>query len=460
MADLAIHRGAASRVLAATCISYTVVLLDASIVNVALAEIGHTLGSSVAGLQWIVNAYTLTFASLLMTGGTLGDRFGARNVYLTGLTVFVLGSVLCGCAPNLATLSLARALQGIGSALLVPCSLALINDAYPHPTRRAAAVSLWMGCGGVAMASGPLIGGLLIHSFGWRSIFFVNVPIGLAGVWLAQAVERTPVERTASSRTRHVDLPGQLAVAVALASLIGVLIEGHRLGWQSAPIVAGMTISVAAWTTFFVVEFRTRHPMLPMQFFRNALFSASTLVSMISAFVFYGMLFTFSLFYQQARDYSALDTGLAFLPMTAMVALGGLLSSRVVKRLGVRESMCVAFALYALGALGMSFATANSPYWLAVAPMLAIGMASGFISPAATSPALGTVDRQRVGIAAAVLNSARQSGSALGVAVFGTFISTAHVFQAAMNLILGIVVTLSMFAAGVWWMAARAHGSR
>lgn len=237
MAALAPTRSAASRVLAATCISYTVVLLDASIVNVALGEISHALRSNIAGLQWVVNAYTLTFASLLMTGGTLGDRLGARNVYLTGLSVFVLGSVLCGFAPDLTTLTLARALQGVGSAMLVPCSLALINDAYPLPARRAAAVSLWMGCGGVAMASGPLIGGLLIHLLGWRSIFFVNVPIGLAGIWLAQAVERT-----ASPGTRHVDLPGQLAGIVALGTVIGVLIEGHRLGWQSAPIVAGIAI--------------------------------------------------------------------------------------------------------------------------------------------------------------------------------------------------------------------------
>lgn len=450
MADLAPTRTAASRVLAATCISYTVVLLDASIVNVALGEISHTLRSNVAGLQWVINAYTLTFASLLMTGGTLGDRLGARNVYLAGLAVFVLGSVLCGCAPDLATLTLARALQGAGSAMLVPCSLALINAAYPVASSRAAAVSLWMGCGGVAMASGPLIGGLLVHLLGWRSIFFVNVPIGLVGIGLTLSVERA-----ASSRTRHFDLLGQVAVIVALSTLIGVLIEGSVLGWQSAPILAGIAISGAAWMAFFVIETRTRDPMLPMQFFRNALFSASTFVSMASAFVFYGMLFTFSLYYQQARGYSALDTGLAFLPMTGMVALGGLLSSRLVKHLGARQSMCIAFALYALGALGMSLSTARSPYWLAVVPMLAIGMASGFISPAATSPALGTVDHNRAGIAAAVLNSARQSGSALGVAIFGAFISTAHAFQSAMDLILGIVVVLSMMAACVWWAASR-----
>ncbi|WP_133649098.1 MFS transporter [Paraburkholderia flava] len=446
MAELVSTRSTAHRVLAATSISYTVVLLDASIVNVALREIGSTLSSSVTGLQWVINAYTLTFASLLMTGGTLGDRLGARNVYFAGLALFVLASVLCGFAPDLATLTLARALQGIGSALLVPCSLALINDAYPVPSERAAAVSVWMGCGGVAMASGPLVGGLLIHLLGWRSIFFVNVPIGIVGLWLTLSVDRT-----VSSRTRHFDLPGQLAAIVGLGALIGVLIEGPVLGWTSVPIVVALATTGAAWVAFFVIEMRTRNPMLPLQFFRNALFSASTFVSMASAFVFYGMLFTFSLYYQQVRGYSALDTGLAFLPMTGMVAIGGLLSSRLVKYLGSRPSMCIAFGLYAAGALGMMLSSAHSHYWLAVAPLLAIGLASGFISPAATSPALGTVEKNRAGVAAAVLNSARQSGSALGVAIFGTFISTAHAFQTAMSAVLGIVAVLSLVAALVWW---------
>jgi MFS transporter, DHA2 family, methylenomycin A resistance protein len=442
---------AARRVLAATCISYTIVLLDASIVNVALKVIGHSLASDVTGLQWVVNAYTLTFASLLLTGGTLGDRLGSRNVYLAGLAVFALASALCGVAPNLAALVLARALQGLGSAMLVPCSLALINHAYPEPARRAAAVSLWMGCGGVAMAAGPLIGGLLIQLFGWRSLFFVNVPIGLAGVWLTLSVERdTP------SRSRHFDWPGQAAAIVALGTLIAVLIEGAVLGWGSAVIVAGIVVCGLAWTAFVVIEARGRHPMLPLSFFRSALFSGSTFVSMASAFVFYGMLFTFSLFFQQVRGDSPLDAGLAFLPMTIMVAAGGLGSSRLVKRFGERGSMCAAFGLYAAGALGMTLSTAHSPYWMAIAPMLAIGFASGFISPAATSPALGTVDKSRAGVAAAVLNSARQSGAALGVAIFGAFISMLTTFQAAMDVALGVVVVVSAAAAAVWWAAGRA----
>ncbi|VWC30702.1 MFS transporter [Burkholderia lata] len=444
------NRAAARRALAATCVSYTLVLLDASIVNVALIDIAHTFGSRVAGLQWIVNAYTLAFASLLMTGGTLGDRLGDRDVYIAGLAVFVAASALCGVAPNLPALAIARALQGVGSAMLVPCSLALLNRAFPESAARASAISLWMGCGGIAMASGPLIGGLLIHLFGWRSLFFVNLPLGLAGIWLGRTVARAD-----GDASRHFDWGGQAAAIVAIAALIGTLIEGPSLGWHSAPIVGGAIASAVAWIAFIAIEARRREPMLPLAFFRNRLFAGSTFVSMASAFVFYGLLFVLSLFYRQIRGASPLDTGLAFLPMTAMVALGGLCSGTLVARFGARGSMCAAFALYAAGALGMTGIGATTPAWLAVAPMLAIGFASGFISPAATSPALGTIDRRRAGVAAAALNAARQSGSALGVAIFGACIATLQPFPAAMRVALGIATGLSALAATMWWITAR-----
>lgn len=443
-------RAAARRVLAATCVSYTLVLLDASIVNVALTDIAHTFGSRVAGLQWIVNAYTLAFASLLLTGGTLGDRFGDRTVYVAGLALFVAASALCGIAPTLPALAVARALQGVGSAMLVPCSLALINRAFPEPAARASAISLWMGCGGIAMASGPLIGGLLIHLSGWRSLFFVNLPLGLAGIWLGRTVARAAVDRS-----RHFDWGGQAAAIVAIAALIGTLIEGPSLGWRSVPIVGGAVTSVVAWIAFIAIEARRREPMLPLAFFRNRLFAGSTFVSMASAFVFYGLLFVLSLFYRQVRGASPLDTGLAFLPMTAMVALGGLCSGRIVARFGARGTMCAAFGLYAAGALGMTGIGATTPAWLAVAPMLAIGFASGFISPAATSPALGTVDRRRAGVAAAALNAARQSGSALGVAIFGACIATLQPFPVAMRAALVMAIALSAFAAATWWITTR-----
>ncbi|HEY2000602.1 MFS transporter [Paraburkholderia sp.] len=439
----------ARRVLCATSISYTIVLLDASIVNVALEQIGSTLRSNVAGLQWVVNAYTLSFATLLLTGGTLGDRLGAKPVYLAGLAVFALASALCGFAPNLLTLTLARALQGVGSAMLVPCSLALINRAFPDPAAKASAVGVWMGCGGIAMASGPLLGGILIHWLGWRSIFVVNVPIALAGVWLTRSVNHE-----AASQRGHFDVAGQASAIVALGTLIAVLIEGPTLGWRMPLIASGACVSCAAWIAFFVIEKRRAHPMLPLSFFTNPLFSASTTVSMASALVFYGLLFIFSIGYQTMHGYSPLETGLAFLPMTAMVAAGGLTSNRIVKLCGPRAAMCAAFTLYAAGSLTMLAAPPAAPYWLAIAPMLAIGLAAGFISPAATSPAMGTVDTHHAGVAAAVLNSARQSGAALGVAIFGGFITAVQPFASALRVALATAAVVALMTALLWWIAS------
>ena len=437
------------RVLAATSISYVVVLLDTSIVNVALDRIAMGLGTHIAGLQWVVSAYTLAFASLLLTGGALGDRWGARNVYLAGLLVFTLASAACGFAPGLPLLIAARVLQGVGAAMLVPCSLKLINVAFPDPEQRARAIGVWIGLGGVAMAAGPLVGGALIQLFDWRSIFLVNVPIGIAGLGMTWRIARD----RGSAQGARLDHAGQAAAIVALGTLIGVLIEGHILGWRSPFVLAGIAISAASWVAFFVVESRSAHPMLPLHFFRNRVFAASTIASTASAFVFYGLFFVTSLYYQQERGNSPLWAGLAFLPMTATVAIASIVSSRVVRACGTRGSMCLAFGLYAAGALGMLGTRPSSPYWLGIAPMLAIGLASGFISPAATAPAMGTVERQRAGIAAAVLNAARQAGAAIGVAIFGTLVAGSHPFEIGMHAALWTAAVVSLMAAWAWWLA-------
>lgn len=437
------------RILAATSISYIVVLLDASIVNVALAHIATSFSTDIAGLQWVVSAYTLSFASLLLTGGALGDRLVARDVYLAGLALFTLASALCGIAPSLIVLVGARTLQGIGAAMLVPCSLKLIHHACPDARERASAIGIWVGCGGVAMAAGPLIGGVLIHAFGWRSIFFASVPAGLIGMSLTYHIARDET----SPHMRHLDLAGQVTAMLALGTLIAVLIEGPHLGWQSMPVLTGFAISVSAAFAFLMIENQRSEPMFPLSFFRNDIFTASTVVSMASAFVFYGLLFVFSLYYQQVRGYSPLQAGLAFLPMTAMVAIGSMTSHRLVQAIGSRGSMCMAFGAYAVGSLGMWSCTATSPYWAAVLPLLAIGLASGFVSPAATAPAMGTVAGGQAGIAAAVLNSARQTGAALGVAIFGALIATLHPFVRGMHAALWGSVAISIMALFVWWFA-------
>jgi DHA2 family methylenomycin A resistance protein-like MFS transporter len=282
------------RVLWATSISYVVVILDTSIVNVALERIGASLAGGVAGLQWVVNAYTLTFASLLLSGGTLGDRLGARYVYMTGLAAFTVASALCGAAPSLAWLTMGRVLQGVGAALLVPASMALINGVCTDSRERAAAFGVWAGLGGTAMAVGPVLGGVLIGLVGWRSIFLLNVPVCLAGIVMAARVARVaPQPRTGAPR--RLDLTGQAAAIAALALLNAAIIEAPSCGWLAPLVLAGLVAACAAAFAFVALQKRHVQPMLPPGFFRQPVFSAAVIVSMISAFTFYGLLFDLSL---------------------------------------------------------------------------------------------------------------------------------------------------------------------
>lgn len=444
------------RVLLATCVSYAVILLDTSVANVALPSIGATLDMPLAGLQWVMSAYTLAFASILLTGGALGDRWGARRVYLAGLIAFTLASLACGLAPTAAALIAARAAQGLGAALLVPSALKLIQHAYTDPVQRARAIGLWVGCGGVAMAAGPLAGGALTQWLGWRSIFLLNLPLGLFGAAMAWRIPAASESR----RATPLDLPGQLTAVVALAALIGVLIEGQALGWTSAPILTGAALAVAAGLAFLRIEARSPHAMLPLTLFSAPLFAASTLVSLASAFVFYGLFFVASLGFQDLRHYAPLQAGLAFLPMTASVALASMASHRIARACGPTVSMCVAFSLYAAGALGLLAAGSSSAYADSVLPLLAIGLASGFISPAATAPALDTVAPQRAGVAAAALNTARQAGAALGVAVFGTLLTALPSFEDGARAALVIAAVLSLLAALAWASLARGRKQR
>lgn len=437
------------RVLLATSLSYVVVILDTSIVNVALVRIGESLGSDVAGLQWAVNAYTLTFASLLLTGGALGDRFGGRNVYLTGLLLFGTASALCGVAPELVTLVVARVLQGIGAAMLVPCSLALISTAYPDSQERAGAIAIWAGCGGTAMAAGPLVGGLLIHWLGWRSIFFVNVPITACGAWFTLRIRAAVREH----RPARMDLAGQAAAVVALGSSVAVLIEGTKFGWRSLPIEAAIVVVIAAWTTFLLIEQRRAAPMLPLELFRNPVFSASVWVSLISALVFYGLLFLLSLYFQDGRGWQPLQTGLAFLPLTAMVTVGSFTAGRLSNMFGARRIVVAGFLLYVAGFAGL-FALANdAPYWRIALCFPAVGFGSGVITPAATAAMMGMIDKSRAGIAAGVLNASRQSGSAFGVAIFGLLMSLPQSAVAGVHAAMGLAIILCLLAAACWQMA-------
>lgn len=438
------------RVVAATSISYIVVVLDTSIVNVALERIANGLQTDLSGLQWVVNAYTLTFASLLLSGGTLGDRLGPRRLYMAGLALFTTASAMGGFAGSLAMLTLARILQGVGAAMLVPCSLTLLNHAFHDPKERAAAIAVWAGCGGAALAAGPLAGGLLIGAFGWRSIFLANVPIGLLGLWLTRRVATDDPRR----ETRSLDLAGQTAAIVALGFFIAALIEGPAFGWSWPLILTAFGIGALSGAAFLALEARGREPMLPLGFFRNGIFSGASFVAATTTLTTFGLIFVLSLYFQQARGYSPLLTGLAFLPLTAVVTGGNMVSGRMMKAAGASRPVTIGLGFCIAGYLGFLPTNDSTPFWMMALPMIAIGIGGGLITPAVTAALMETVEKQRAGIAAGVLNTARQTGSALGVAIFGALLASFQPISTGLDAVLVTAAAISLLAAAVWWRSA------
>ncbi len=445
------------RILMATCLSYVLVILDTSIVNIALEPISTSLNAGVAGLQWVVNAYTLTFASLLLTGGALGDRLGVKKIYLVGLLIFASASALCGFSPTLLALIFARVLQGIGAALLVPCSLALINSVYPDASERAGAIAKWAGFGGIAMAAGPLVGGVLTHYFGWHCIFLVNVPLALAGVWLTTRVQ---IENVTARSVHHPDGVGQILAIVALASTVAVLTASAKLSWGDLRIVAGSVVAVIAWGLFMLAETRARQPMLPLRFFKNMVFSAAAFISLVSALVFYGLFFLLSLYFQTIRNWTPLQTGLAFLPLTLFVTLGSFASGPLSRYLSTLHLVGGGFLLYAVGFLGLYAVADNEPYWRIALYFPAMGFGAGIITPAATASLMNVIDKSQTGIAAGVLNASRQAGSAFGVAIFGTVLTGAGTLRDSINLAISLAIGLSLLAALCWTLALKRDARR
>ncbi|WP_027801879.1 MFS transporter [Paraburkholderia dilworthii] len=446
------------RVLLATSISYVIVILDTSIVNVALERIAASLAGGVAGLQWVVTAYTLTFASLLLAGGTFGDRLGARNVYIAGLTVFTVASALCGAAPNLAVLVGGRAFQGLGAALLVPASMALINNACPDPRRRAAAFGIWAGLGGAAMACGPLVGGMLIALIGWRSIFLVNVPVCIIGIALCLRV-RADTAGAELANCRRFDIAGQFAGIAALALLNIAVIDAPHYGWTSAAIIGCLGAALVVAALFIAIEARHAQPMMPLDLFSNAVFSGAACVSMVSAFTFYGLIFSLSLLLQRQLGYTPLVAGIAFLPLTIVVPVGSFLSKRAAGRIGTKWLVVSACLLSASGYLGLMALGPAAPYALLALPLPAIGFAASLITPVTTAAMMASVERNQAGIAAGVLNAARQTGAALGVASSGAFIARHAAIGDGMHAGLLFSAVLSLLAGAVWWRASTRSGS-
>jgi MFS transporter, DHA2 family, methylenomycin A resistance protein len=404
------------------CLGCVVVLLDISIVNVALRPIATGLGGRLSDLQWIVDAYTVAFASFLLTGGTAGDRFGNREVFAGGFLLFTIASIVCGAATNLAALVTARVLQGMGAALIIPCSLTLVNHAYEHPGQRAKAFGWWAGSGGAAAAAGPVIGGFLINGFGWRSIFLVNVPIGLAALFLTYRYIRPEQPRPG----QKIDWSGQLVSLLALASLTTVLIEGASWGWGSTRIISLSAACIGLSLLFLAIEQKQSQPMLPLTLFRSSQFTVSTVLGLLLSFSFYGLIFTLSLYFQQALHYTPLQTGFAFLPVTGLLTVMNIFSGKLGAARGMRFPTVTGFVIAGIGFLWLAFASGSATHYSGLLlPLLCVGAGVPLILPPLTTVVLASVDRPQVGLASATLNTGRQIGAAAGVAVLGSLLTAA-----------------------------------
>jgi DHA2 family methylenomycin A resistance protein-like MFS transporter len=404
---------------AATSLGFVLVQLDVSIVNIALARIGTSLGVGMAGLEWVVDAYTLAFASLMLSAGSLGDRLGARRGFILGFGLFIAASLACGVAPNPLVLIAARAVQGMGAAGLVPSSLALLNHACRGDAQaRARAVGLWTAAGSVALAAGPVLGGLVIDGFGWRGIFILNVPIGLLGIWMTlRWVEETNPGKGA------LDPAGQVFAMISLSAITGAVIEAGASGWNSPVVIVLTLVAIVTGAAFLRTEARVAQPMLPLGFFRMSRFSTATLVGFAVNFTLYGAIFAFNLFLQRLAGYSPTASSLAFLPFPVALFAANLCAGPLVARFGPRVPMAAGLAVAALGFALLSTADATTP-WLAMLPGLIVLPAGiGTAVPAMTTALLSCVPRAQAGIASGVLNTVRQSGGAIGVALFGNFLA-------------------------------------
>jgi DHA2 family methylenomycin A resistance protein-like MFS transporter len=409
-------------------LGYFMVILDATVVNVALPALGRGLHTGVSGLQWIVDAYTLVLAALLLAGGSLADRLGGRRVLQAGLALFSGASAACGLAPGVWFLVGARAVQGLGAALVVPASLALIRAAFSDSRARAHAFGVWAAVAGVAAASGPIVGGALVSAVGWRAVFLVNLPVGAAAMALTAIAVPAPPPRPA-----RLDPAGQLLAIATLVLLTLALIDAGSLGWSAGRVLALFAAAVVALALFLGQERHTGAPMLPLWLFARGQLSAGTAVGFLINLGFYGELFVLSLYFQGARGYSAFHTGLAFLPLAATTSVSSALSGRVFARAGVRLAMLLGLLTGAGGLLLLALASLRTPYWLLVAPLALTGFGMAFTMPAATAAVVEAAPAERAGLAAGVVNAARQTGGTIGVALLGTLIGAGSVAARAIS---------------------------
>jgi EmrB/QacA subfamily drug resistance transporter len=444
-------------ILATCCLSLALVTMDVTVVNVALPAIRRDLHASIAGLQWSLDGYTVIMASFLLLAGSLADRFGRRRTFQIGLCTFCLGSLLCSLAPSTGALVLFRMLQAIGGSMLNPVAMSIIVNTFLDPRERARAIGTWGAVFGISMAAGPLIGGLLVETIGWRSIFWVNVPVGIVAVALAARV----IPESRVNEPRRFDLVAQAFVIVGLLALTAAVIDGRRVGWTSWPIAGGFVTALACSAGLVAWESRRREPMLDLRLFRSLPFGAAVLMAVLTFAAFNGFLFLNSLYLQESRGMPASAAGLATLPIALALIVCSPLSGRLVGAGRVRVAVVVAGAAMTTGALLLTqLANGTSLVYLLVAYGI-LGIGLGTINAPITNTAVSTMSRSRAALASAIASTSRQVGASLGVAIAGSlanagieaahspeFASATHVVFWVFSGIGAAIVALGMASTG------------
>jgi EmrB/QacA subfamily drug resistance transporter len=407
--------------LAICCLSLFIVGLDATIVNVALPSIQKDLHASVSGLQWTIDGYTLVLASLLMLSGSTADRFGRRRIFQLGLGLFTSGSLLCSLAPGLEWLVVFRIVQAVGGSMLNPVALSIITNTITDRRERARALGIWGAVFGLSLALGPVLGGVLVSTIGWRAIFWINVPVGIAAIVLAQCF----VPESRAPRARRFDPVGQALVIAMFATLTYALIEGPHRGWGSALIVSLFVVAAAAAATLVVVESRREQPLLDVRFFRSAPFSGATVIALAAFAAFGGFLFLNSLYLQDVRGFTALHAGLLTLPMAGMIALFAPVSGRLVASRGSRIPLVLAGLAIAVGALLLVRLGSHTSVGYLVLSYVILGIGLGFVNAPISNTAVSGMPIEQAGVAAGVASTSRQVGATLGVAITGSIVANA-----------------------------------
>ncbi len=409
--------------LGAMCFALFMIMLDNTVVNVALPSIQRSLHATTSSLEWTINAYTLSFAVTLVTAGRLGDLFGRRRMFIFGVVVFGTSSLLIGLAQSDTWLVAFRAVQGIGSGFMMPATLSIITNTFA-PQERGRAIGTWAGVSAMALAIGPVVGGVLVQEVSWQSIFFLNVPVAIAAIVVTLFAARESRDESAGRTLSEIDLPGVATLSIGLAALVLALVESNSWGWGSPRMIALFAVAAVALAGFAAIELRRRVPMIDFQVFRSRSFLGANLVAFIVSFSMLAMFFYLALYMQDILHYTPIQAGLRFLPSTILVMIAGPVAGRLADRVGPRPLMtggllCVSFAMF-----WMTGITTHSGYGFLLVAFVTMGIGIGFVMSPMSTAAMNSVDQAKAGVASGILSMVRMVGGTFGVAVVGAIIAT------------------------------------